>query len=214
MLAGHIGVGLAIGRWERRVNVGLFVAAALLLDLLLWLFILLDWESVRIPADFLATHQPEFVFPYSHSLLAALFWSVVAGVVVRFAYPHARAGWPILVAVFSHWMLDALVHRAELPLAGGATPQVGLALWDHMTVALVIEAVMVLLGLLAFLRGSGLARGRAFGLVALNLGILVLTAVGMTVAPPPPSALAMAGSSLLTLVVICGALAWLGKAEI
>lgn len=214
MLAGHIGVGLAIGRWERRVNVGVFVAAALLLDLLLWLFILLGWESVSIPADFLATHQPEFVFPYSHSLLAALFWSVVAGVVVRFAYPHASAGWPILVAVFSHWLLDALVHRAELPLAGGATPQVGLALWDHMPVALVVEAAMVLLGLLAFLRGSGLARGRAIGLVALNLGILVLTAVGMTVAPAPPSALAMAGSSLLTLVVICAALAWLGRTEV
>jgi membrane-bound metal-dependent hydrolase YbcI (DUF457 family) len=214
MLAGHIGVGLAIGRWERRVNVAVFVAAALLLDLLLWLFILLGWESVRIPADFLSTHQPEFVFPYSHSLLAALFWSVAAGLVVRFAYPRARAGWPMLVAVFSHWLLDALVHRAELPLAGGATPQVGLALWDHMPVALVIETAIVVLGLFAFVRGSKLARGRAIGLVALNLGILALTAVGMTVAPAPPSALAMAGSSLLTLAVICGALAWLGKAEV
>jgi len=214
MLAGHIGVGLAIGRWERRVNVGVFVAAALLLDVLLWLFILLGWESVRIPADFLTTHQPEFVFPYSHSLLGTVLWSVAAGVVARVAYPRARAAWPILVAVFSHWLLDALVHRAELPLAGGATPQVGLALWDHMPVALVIEAAMVLLGLLAFLRGSGLARGRAIGLVALCLGILALTAVGMTVAPAPPSALAMAGSSLLTLAATCAAVAWLGKAEV
>jgi hypothetical protein len=83
-----------------------------------------------------------------------------------------------------------------------------------MPVALVIETAIVVLGLFAFVRGSKLARGRAIGLVALNLGILALTAVGMTVAPAPPSALAMAGSSLLTLAVICGALAWLGKAEV
>lgn len=44
MLAGHIGAGLAIGRLERRVNVGMFIAAALLLDFALWPFILLGWE--------------------------------------------------------------------------------------------------------------------------------------------------------------------------
>ena len=64
MFAGHVGVALAIGRIERRVNVGLFVTAALLLDFLLWLFILVGWESVNIPDDFGTTHQPHFVFPY------------------------------------------------------------------------------------------------------------------------------------------------------
>ena len=70
MFAGHIGAALAIGRAERGLNVGLFIAAALLLDFLLWTFVLMGWESVAIPADFAATHQAEFVFPYSHGLLA------------------------------------------------------------------------------------------------------------------------------------------------
>lgn len=63
MFAGHIGTGLAIGRAERGLNVGVFIAAALLLDFLLWLFVLFGWESATIPGDFLSTHQPEFVFP-------------------------------------------------------------------------------------------------------------------------------------------------------
>ncbi len=67
MFAGHLGTALAFGRAERGVNVGVFVVAALLLDFLLWLFVLLGWESVTIPADFASKHQAEFVFPYSHA---------------------------------------------------------------------------------------------------------------------------------------------------
>ena len=67
MFAGHIGVALAVGRVERRVNVGVFAASALLLDFVLWLFILLGWESVSIPADFAAT-TPAEIEPYIRSL--------------------------------------------------------------------------------------------------------------------------------------------------
>ena len=63
MFAGHIAAGLALGRAGRRVNVAWFVAAAVLLDVLVWVFILLGWESVRFPADFASSHQPAFVFP-------------------------------------------------------------------------------------------------------------------------------------------------------
>ena len=56
MFAGHVGAGLAIGSAERRVNVGLFVAAALLLDIVLWLLVLAGCESVAIPSDFARTH--------------------------------------------------------------------------------------------------------------------------------------------------------------
>ncbi|NML46394.1 hypothetical protein HHL11_21780 [Ramlibacter sp. G-1-2-2] len=63
MFAGHVGAALALGRMERRVNVAWFVLAALLLDVLLWLFVLLGWEAVTIPADFAQRHQPEFHFP-------------------------------------------------------------------------------------------------------------------------------------------------------
>lgn len=212
MFAGHVGIGLAIGKAERRINAGVFVVAALLLDALLWLFVILGWESVRIPADFATTHQPEFDFPLSHGLLAALIWSALAGVLAAWIHSRLgpakwRAGILVAAAVFSHWLLDVLVHRPELPLAGTASPKVGLGLWADMPVALSVEAAFVGLGLWLFLAGSGLGKGRSVAAVVLTLLLLAFTVVGMTVAPPPPSALAMAGSSLVTLAVV-GALYW------
>ncbi len=216
MFAGHIGAALALGRAERQVNVGLFVVAALLLDVVLWVLVLLGRESVAIPADFARTHQPEFVFPFSHGLAAAAAWSALGAIVAWIAcarLPGSRARVALIAAaaVFSHWLLDALVHRPELPLAGAGSATIGLALWDSLAVALAVEAALVAAGLVLYVRGSGLSRGRAAALVALVLVTLALTVAGMTVAPPPPSAQAMAATSLVTIVVVCAGIGWLAR---
>jgi hypothetical protein len=216
VFAGHVGAALAIGGAERRVNIGVFITAGLLLDLVLWLFVLLGWESVRIPPSFADTHQVEFVFPYSHGLLASVLWSVLAATVAFLAYSRLGAGkWVaaslIGAAVFSHWLLDVLVHQPEMPLASASSPKVGFGLWQSMPIALIVEAAIVVLGLYVFMRRSVLSRGRAVALTVLSLVILAFTVIGMTIAPPPPSPLAMAGSSLATLVVVCALSFWLGR---
>jgi hypothetical protein len=215
MFAGHMGAALAIGRAERRVNVGVFIAAAFLLDFLLWLFVLLGWESVAIPANFASTHQPEFVFQYSHGLLASAVWSVLAGG-VAFVFcsrllTRGRVAALVALAVFSHWVLDALVHRPELPLAGPASPAVGFGLWDNMPLALTFEAAIVVVGLCLFTSSTELARSKSIALAGLSLVVMAFTVAGMTIAPAPPSATAMAASSLGTLAAVSGLAYWLGR---
>ncbi|HYL72364.1 MAG TPA: hypothetical protein VEY89_13775 [Candidatus Dormibacteraeota bacterium] len=216
MFAGHVGAALAIARVERRVNVGWLVSAALLLDLILWVLVLLGVESVSIPASFGRDHQPLFEFPYSHGLVAALLWSLLTAalaLIVWARFPLLRTRIAVLsaVAVFSHWLLDALVHRPELPLAGPASPAVGLGLDEHPALAITLEALILGAGLVLFGRGSALGRGRLLALSGLSVALLALTVVGMTVAPPPPSALAMAASSLGTLILACALYGWLGR---
>ncbi len=215
MFAGHIGAALAIGRAERRINVGLFVVAALWLDVLLWLFVLAGWESVTIGADFAATHQPSFVFPWSHGLLASAGWAALAGVAAGTFHPGQGLGrWRtaalIAAAVFSHWLLDALVHVPELPLAGPGSPKLGLGWWQHMPVALAAEALFVVAGLCLYLLGAGLSRARKLWLATLCLVLLAFTVAGMTIAPAPPSAAAMAASSLVTVLLVGAAACWIG----
>jgi len=215
MFAGHVGAALAIGRAERRINVGAFIAAALLLDVIFWSFVLLGWESVSIPADFAERHQADFVFPYSHGLIASIAWSVIAAAVFAWGAQSGAGTWRaaalVAAAVFSHWLLDALTHQPELPLAGADSAKIGFGLWRNIPLALAVEAAIVVAGLAIFLRGSVLSRGRSLALAALTLVTLAFTVAGMTVAPPPPSAFAMAASSLVTLIVVCALAWWIGR---
>lgn len=216
MFAGHVGAAMAIARVDRRVNLGALVFAAVFLDFVLWLFVLIGWESVTIPANFSTTHQPEFFFPYSHGLLASIGWSALAGIATFLWYPglqqsKVRAGVLVFAAVFSHWLLDALVHAPELPVAGAGSVKLGLGLWQTMPLALAIEGFIALAGLYLFLSGATLSRARKIWLAALSLFILVSTVAGMTIAPAPPSVSAMAGTSLVTILVVCVLASWLGR---
>jgi hypothetical protein len=148
--------------------------------------------------------------------MASVLWSTLAGAVAFLCYSRYQtmkwwAAILIAVAVFSHWLLDVIVHQPELPIAGANSPTIGLGLWQAMPVALVVEAIFVLVGLFLFLPGSGLSRGKSLGLALLSVVILVFTVVGMTIAPPPPSTVAMAGSSLVTLTIVCTLALWLGS---
>jgi hypothetical protein len=159
-------------RAGRRVNVGAFIFAALLLDGVLWLLVLLGWESVAIPANFASTHQPEFVFPFSHGWLASI---------------------------------------ARSALAGAGATKVGLGLWQDMPVALAVEGFIMVVGLCLFVPGASLSRAKKVWLTVLSLLTLAITVAGMTVAPPPPSLMAMVVSSLVTIGVVCALAGWLGR---
>jgi hypothetical protein len=214
MLAGHMGAAMALSRGERRLNLGLFVFAALLPDVLFWALVLLGRESVEIPPDYAVRHQLAFEFPFSHGLLASAGWSGLAAVVVFFIMkgtrqPCIRAAMLVGAAVFSHWLLDALVHGPELPISGACSTKVGMSLWDHFTIALVLEAVIALVGLYIYLFGSGISRPRKIAAVTLSVFVVLLTTAGMTVAPVPPSSAKLAGSSLFVIVVMVLLFSWI-----
>lgn len=217
MLAGHVGAALALGRADRDINVGTLVFAALLPDVLLWCFVLLGLESISIPADFAGSHQLQFTFPYSHSLMVGLCWAALAAIAAYALYlrhkeARLRHATVVGAAVLSHWFLDALVHVPELPLAGAQSTKVGLGLWQSMPVALTVEALIVVTGLCLYLPGAPLPRRRRIGLSLLSAVVLGFTIVGTTVGPAPPSAHMAAASSLVTVLIISGLASWCGRA--
>ena len=92
---------------------------------------LLGIEKVRIVPGITATNPLDLYYvPYTHSLIGSMLWSIAAGIayyLLRKADGTAAA--IVGAAVFSHWVLDWLVHRPDLPLYDD-TFKVGLGLWN------------------------------------------------------------------------------------
>ena len=198
MFVGHLGVGLALSSRSRRFRLGSLLGATLLLDVLLGVFVLAGMEQVIVPPDFATGHFLEFVFPYSHGLLSSVLWAsltaAMAGAGWLLLGRGAAAAWIAGVAVFSHFLCDAVEHVRGLPLLGDDSPHVGLGVWRAMPWALALEVLLLAGGVALFLRSrEGLSRARR----AVLLGVLGLLAVLQVVGqlggalPPPTPALAV-----------------------
>src|SRR3954471_7866107 len=81
MFAGHFGAGLILKRADKTLGLGLLFFGSLLLDIVLWLLVLVRVELVRVPPELHRMTDLAFNFPYSHSLVAAIAWSLGALVV-------------------------------------------------------------------------------------------------------------------------------------
>ena len=201
MFVGHYGVSFAAKKAEPSIPLWVLFIAVQLLDVLWAPLILLGIEKVRIVPGITASNPLDLYYmPYTHSLLAAIGWSVVAFLAYRFAVRSAPPSAAAIVglAVFSHWVLDFLVHRPDLPLYDN-TAKVGLGLWNLPAVAFGLEAVLLFGAMGLYLRHT--ARRTAmlvFG--AVMLGIQAYVFFG----PPPTSDKAAAATALLSYAVFAG----------
>ncbi len=195
---------------EPRLNLGIVLIAALLTDVVLWLLVILGFEAILAPQSAGSARFFSFVFPYSHSLVASLIWSGLFAYAVSRAWPcsmsgRGRAAALVFAAVFSHFLLDLIVHVPDLPLAGADSLALGLGLWRHMPIALGLELTLAAAALWGYLRLGKPAPGRK-----LTVGALVVLAGLLTVAGPyapgelPPLAF-VAASSLVALSVVVAA---------
>lgn len=207
MFVGHIGAGLLVKRFEPRLNLGVLLFAALFADLLLWTLVILGAESPGAPESSGAARFFTFVFPYSHGLAASVLWSGLAAVAGWFLAPsgtsrRARLAGALALAVFSHFVLDLIVHVPDLPVLGPGSPMLGFGLWRQMPIALGIELSLAAVALVLYLKAARLSRARAILACAIVVVPAALTAAGPYLPGDPPPAAVLALSSLLTLIVV------------
>ena len=207
MFVGHYGVSFAVKRVDRAIPVWVLFLAVQFLDVLWAPCILLGIEKVRITPGITASNPLDLYYmPYTHSLVAALLWSCAGGFVYQFVArpPRRQASTLVGFAVFSHWILDFVVHRPDLPLYDNSA-KVGLGLWNAPALAFSLETGLLFGGVWLCLRGS-LARS----LGTLLFGVLMLAIQAyIFFGPPPTSDRAAASTALIAYAVFATTIWWL-----
>ena len=202
MFIGHFGVGLAAKKLAPRSSLGTLFFAAQFLDLIWPIFLLLGLEHVRIVPGITRMSPFDFYdYPISHSLITAVGWSLlVGGIYYVFRRRFVAAG-VVGLAVLSHWVLDFLVHRPDLPLWPGG-PRVGLGLWNYWVAEITVEVAIFAAGIWMY---STVSRARdgvgRYAFWAL-MGFLFLGWVASLLAGAPPNARSMAWGALSMWIIV------------
>jgi len=216
MFAGHYGVSFLVKKADPKLPLWTLFLATQLLDILWAIFVLLGIEHYRIVPGITASLPLDLYYmPYTHSLVAAVAWSAVVFALCRWVIPlsglrSSRSARFLALAVFSHWVLDLVVHRPDLPLYDN-TYKVGFALWNYPLTALALESALFFGAMWLYLRSTTATSfaGR-YGMIFFGLAILAVHCL-LFWGPLPPSTTAGAVRLGALYLILAAAAYWLEK---
>ena len=187
MFLGHYAVALGAKRAAPNTSLGTLVMASQFIDLLWPVLLLAGVEHVRIePGNTAVTPLDFYDYPVSHSLVGVLLWGVVVGG-LYFAFKRSwRNALVVGLAVISHWLLDLIVHRPDLPLNFAGETRMGFGVWNSLPLTVVLELGLLAGGAFLYI-GATKAKDRigSYGLAGL-LAVLVGIYMANLFGPPPP----------------------------
>ncbi|GAA4040286.1 hypothetical protein GCM10022409_27680 [Hymenobacter glaciei] len=204
MFIGHFGLGFGAKAAQPRVSLGTLFLAAQFADILWPNLLLLGVEQVRMVPGLMVVSSFDFVYyPFSHSLAMDVVWGLLLG--LSYWLLRRNAGGALLVGLLvpSHWLLDLVVHRPDLPLFLGSSPLLGLGLWNSMAGTQAVEALFFFVGLYGYLRTTR-ARNRqgCYGVWGLAAFILLVHISSLLSQEPMTTAVIGWGGQLLWLPVL------------
>ena len=149
MFVGHYSVAFALKNNGNRIPLWVLFVAVQFLDYIWATLVLLGIEKLRVIKGFTAGSMLDsYYHPYSHSLIAAILWSTVAGIGYkllcrRLGYQYRKSAALIVgLAVFSHWILDLIAHPRDLAIYDD-TWKVGFGLWNYRGLEFGLEIAML-----------------------------------------------------------------------
>lgn len=212
MFIGHYAPALVAAALPRAPRLGPLVLAAMLVDFVLFVFVLLGVEHLSIQPGLTAMSPYDlWDVRWSHSLWGTLGWAAGFAVAVKFVTRDARAGWIGAAVVVSHWLLDLVVHPPDLTLIGTG-PRYGWGLWDHPLVAMPLELLLAFTAFAFYVNRTRAVDWRGRWTTASFAGVAVAFQLAIWLGPKPsvavfrpPASLSINALAVLTIITV---LAW------
>jgi hypothetical protein len=201
MFVGHYGVAFAVKSERNQIPLWVLFVAVQLLDFLWAPFVLLGIEKVRIVLGITATNSLDLYYmPYTHSLVGALIWSGAAFLIYKLVVGQKASNTAALIvafAVFSHWILDLIVHRPDVAIYDD-TLKVGFGLWNYRGLEFGLEIAILVVGIVLYLKRNAInsVAGKV-GIVAFGVVLILIQAGNTFVRRPPSSDRAFAITALI-----------------
>ncbi len=208
MFIGHFAVGFASKRVAPKSSLAVLLAAPLLADLLWPAFLLLGIERVEVTPSANPFLNLTFLsYPWSHSLVMGLVWGLLFAGTYHALTRYTPGAVIIAIGVVSHWVLDVITHRPDMPLSPWSSRLYGFGLWESVPATVIVESLMFSAGIWIYTRCTS-ARDR-IGRYAW-WGLVVFAALGyvLSLLPAKPPGVTAIGWTALSLGLLTAVWAW------
>ena len=186
MFVGHYSVAFACRTERNKIPLWVLFVAVQFLDYIWATLVLLGIEKLRVIKGFTAGSMLDaYYMPYSHSLIAAIVWSAVAGAIYKAVWDGKTSNAVLVgLAVFSHWILDFIAHSRDLAIYDN-TWKVGLGLWNYRGLEFGLEVALLVGGIALYLARNTISAARKKAVIGFGLAIVIVQ-IGDTFVPRTP----------------------------
>jgi len=210
---GHFAIAFILKKFDKKLSLGLTFFAVFFVEMIWAILVLAGIEKVNIVAGFTAYNDLQLVFlPYSHGLVATIFWGVLVYVIFRFLWfqigtTKALAGAIMATAVVSHFVLDFISHSPDLPLFTGDGIKIGLGLWNSVAGTLIVEQALFIGAVAVYYRStSGKGFLGKYGIAIFGIGLILFNLIAAF--GPTETSGSQVAISILIIVPILSAIAF------
>jgi hypothetical protein len=184
-------------------------------DLLWCIFMFAGIEHVQFkPGMGAANYFGASNIAMSHSLLMDGLWAGLLAAAYFLRRRSPRGTWVIFGVVLSHWLLDWISHRPDMPLSPGIHRYFGLSLWGSIPATVMIEGGFWLLAVIIYCRAT-YAKTRT-GTYAYWTVVAVLTIIWYNnlTGPPPRDPHLVPTTSFLFFSLVVAWAYWMNRVRL
>lgn len=157
MFVGHYAAAFALKGKEKGASLAMLFIATQFVDILFFPFVLAGIENLEFVKDFTKVNDFNMdYYPFTHGLLGTLVWAALFFILFFFVFAKNKVNKKSIaivmaLGVLSHWFTDLIVHTPDLPIISGE-PKFGFGLWNNKVLTFASEAILLILGLLYYLK--------------------------------------------------------------
>ncbi len=212
MLVGHFAVGVVAKSVEPKISLGTWVLAAMVADFLWCIFMIAGIERVRFKTGMgAANYLDASNIAMSHSLLMDVIWAALFAAAYFLRRHHALGAWVLFLVALSHWLLDFVSHRPDMPLAPGVPKYFGLGLWTSIRATVIVEGGFWLLAIILYAHSTHPKRRLGVYAFWCVIALVTLAWYNNIAGPPPPNPHAVPIVSLVFFTLVVAWAYWMNR---